>query len=453
AGWSAGRQTNCGSRWSSTRTRSPSGTRSGLPSTSCTKATSRWPSATMRRRALAETSMCRVGSCQCRRSRRSQPARARLAVEPMRNGRPPTAAARASLTRERNSATRGRARLSTSRPSGVGRQPVRARTNRAPPSSCSMRRSCVLNEGCATPSWRAARCRLPVSAMAHSALRCLTSSSMSWEGKAEVQLSPDIQMPTDQDHRAFTARGAGPDREGSRPGPPGRAGQVGTEGDRAALSAVAIITTAVRARTLTMSDSSPHLEESSMRMRMPLSVLTAAGLSLATLGLGTAGPAAAPPTAEGAPVVAYDGTPSAGSPADAKAEAAANRAFFEAVLRSVAEKRAANPKSTAAVTVVYNASGAPSFATQIARSTQIWNSSVSNVRLQAGSSGADFTYREGNDPRGSYASTDGHGRGYIFLDYRQNQTYDSTRVTAHETGHVLGLPDHYSGPCSELMSG
>ncbi|CAM5315741.1 snapalysin [Streptomyces griseomycini] len=181
-----------------------------------------------------------------------------------------------------------------------------------------------------------------------------------------------------------------------------------------------------------------------MRMRMPLSVLTAAGLSLTALGLGTAPASAAPAPSDAGTIAAYNGS---------SEEAAANRAFFEAVLRSAAEKRAAAPDSTAAVTVVYNASRAPSFATQIARSTQIWNSSVSNVRLQAGTSGADFSYYEGNDPRGSYASTDGHGRGYIFLDYRQNQTYNSTRVTAHETGHVLGLPDHYSGPCSELMSG
>ncbi|MFZ4183237.1 snapalysin [Streptomyces pseudogriseolus] len=183
-----------------------------------------------------------------------------------------------------------------------------------------------------------------------------------------------------------------------------------------------------------------------MRLRMPLSVLSAAGLSLTTLGLG-----AAPAGATEAPLASA--ADSYAAYAGSSEEAAANRAFFEAVLESVAEKRAADPTGAAAVTVVYNASQAPTFATQIARSAQIWNSSVSNVRLQAGTSGADFSYYEGNDSRGSYASTDGHGSGYIFLDYAQNRTYNSTRVTAHETGHVLGLPDHYSGPCSELMSG
>ncbi|MFD4590125.1 snapalysin [Streptomyces rubiginosohelvolus] len=171
----------------------------------------------------------------------------------------------------------------------------------------------------------------------------------------------------------------------------------------------------------------------------------AAGLglvaALSTAPVAVAAPAPAAPSASST-IAAYNGSGE---------NAAANRAFLDAVMKSVAEKRAANP-GIKAVTVTYDASGAPSFRSQIANSTQIWNSSVSNVQLQEGS-GADFTYREGNDPRGSYASTDGHGRGYIFLDYAQNQQYDSTRVTTHETGHVLGLPDNYSGPCSELMSG
>jgi snapalysin len=192
-------------------------------------------------------------------------------------------------------------------------------------------------------------------------------------------------------------------------------------------------------------------------MRHPktaLSAICGMGLAFATaFSLAPAAHAAPAPTEAGA-TAAGTATGSASSYAaydGSKAEAAGTKAFFEAVLKSVAEKRAANP-GVRAVTVVYNASAAPTFARQIASSTSIWNSAVSNVKLQAGSN-ADFTYREGNDPRGSFASTNGHGSGYIFLDYRQNQQYNSTRVTAHETGHVLGLPDHYSGPCSELMSG
>ncbi|MFJ4923563.1 snapalysin [Streptomyces sp. NPDC088725] len=190
-------------------------------------------------------------------------------------------------------------------------------------------------------------------------------------------------------------------------------------------------------------------------MRHPKTVISAiAGIGL---GLATAlsAPAIAADTNSAAPTSAVAlSSPIASSQAayaGSKEEAANNKAFFEAVLKSAAEKRAANP-GAASVTVVYDASQAPSFASQIASSTSIWNNAVSNVKLQAGSN-ADFQYYEGNDPAGSYASTDGHGQGYVFLDYAQNEEYDSVRVTAHETGHVLGLPDDYSGPCSELMSG
>ncbi|MDK0522131.1 snapalysin [Streptomyces sp. ML-6] len=189
-------------------------------------------------------------------------------------------------------------------------------------------------------------------------------------------------------------------------------------------------------------------------MRHPRTVMSAVvglGFGLAA-ALGTAPAIAASTASDSAPAVATSEA-RAGYTAysESQENAAANKAFFEAVAKSVAKKRAANPGAQA-VTVVYSATNAPSFRNQIASSAQIWNSSVSNVRLQEGSN-ADFAYYEGNDPRGSYASTDGHGNGYIFLDYAQNQQYNSTRVTAHETGHVLGLPDHYSGPCSELMSG
>lgn len=175
------------------------------------------------------------------------------------------------------------------------------------------------------------------------------------------------------------------------------------------------------------------------------SLALALGLGLASAALGTAAPASAQstPTAPARTTTSgYVGT----------AENAGNKAFFDAVLKSVAKRQAAQP-TLQTVTVYYNASQAPSFRSQISSAASIWNSSVSNVKLQATSGSADFTYYEGNDSRGSYASTNGHGRGYIFLDYTQNQQYDSVRVAAHETGHVLGLPDHYSGPCSELMSG
>ncbi|MEU6405847.1 snapalysin [Streptomyces sp. NPDC046985] len=175
------------------------------------------------------------------------------------------------------------------------------------------------------------------------------------------------------------------------------------------------------------------------------SLAFALGLGLASAALGAATPASAQTTAAG---------PAAGQAryAGSAESAAGNKAFFEAVMRSVAKKQAAHP-DLKSVTVYYNPSQAPTFRSQISSAASIWNSSVSNVKLASTSGSGDFSYYEGNDSRGSYASTDGHGRGYVFLDYAQNRQYDSIRVAAHETGHVLGLPDHYSGPCSELMSG
>ncbi|MFC0623659.1 snapalysin [Kribbella deserti] len=163
-------------------------------------------------------------------------------------------------------------------------------------------------------------------------------------------------------------------------------------------------------------------------------------------------PAFAAPTASAAPIPAPEPASVVSTYAGSPQEAANNKAFYQAVMKSALAKQAKSGNKLAAVTVRYRVN-APTFATQIARSTQIWNSSVTNVQLVQTTGAYDFYYTEGNDPRGSYASTNGHGRGYIFLDYRQAQIYNSTRITSHETGHVLGLPDHYSGPCSELMSG
>ncbi|MGW7539744.1 snapalysin [Streptomyces sp. NPDC054770] len=187
---------------------------------------------------------------------------------------------------------------------------------------------------------------------------------------------------------------------------------------------------------------------SSRTSARPLALALALGLGLAAGALGAAVPASArtataPSASAGTSVARYDGSAE---------EAANNKAFFEAVLKSVAQKRAAQPGAQA-VTVYYNTSRAPSFRSQISAAASIWNSSESDVKLQEASSGADFSYYEGNDQRGSYASTDGHGKGYVFLDYTQTRQYDSVRVVSHETGHVLGLSDDYGGPCSELMSG
>ncbi|WP_328318377.1 snapalysin family zinc-dependent metalloprotease [Streptomyces sp. NBC_00388] len=117
------------------------------------------------------------------------------------------------------------------------------------------------------------------------------------------------------------------------------------------------------------------------------------------------------------------------------------------------------PKATAAVvTLTYDASRAGQWASAITQGVQNWNAAVHNVHLQpASSSGsANFVYVATSGwPQTTLGPiVPGGSRGQVQLGQEAvDEGYDTTRIAAHETGHILGLPDDYSGPCAELMSG
>ncbi|MGW2858918.1 snapalysin family zinc-dependent metalloprotease [Streptomyces sp. NPDC001205] len=118
----------------------------------------------------------------------------------------------------------------------------------------------------------------------------------------------------------------------------------------------------------------------------------------------------------------------------------------------------ATPRAPAAVvTLTYDASAAGPWSDSIAQAVRNWNDAVHNVRLEpAGSSGsADYVYEATSGwPEATLGPIFPGGYGDVQLGQQAvNEGYDATRITAHETGHILGLPDDYSGPCSELMSG
>lgn len=118
------------------------------------------------------------------------------------------------------------------------------------------------------------------------------------------------------------------------------------------------------------------------------------------------------------------------------------------------------PKAAPAAVVVltYDASQAGQWAAAITRGVQNWNNAVHNVHLQPASSAstAAFVYKATTGwPQTTLGPFfPGGRRGQVQLGQEAvTEGYDVTRIAAHETGHILGLLDHYSGPCSELMSG
>ena len=101
--------------------------------------------------------------------------------------------------------------------------------------------------------------------------------------------------------------------------------------------------------------------------------------------------------------------------------------------------------------VKYDASGAGIWKPNVDAAVQIWNSSVKNVQLVAGRP-ATMTLVASDD--WPYAEPTALGRGRIHLgEEAVREGFDRTRITAHEIGHILGLPDDRTGLCSDLMSG
>ncbi|MFI7606917.1 snapalysin family zinc-dependent metalloprotease [Micromonospora sp. NPDC049366] len=112
----------------------------------------------------------------------------------------------------------------------------------------------------------------------------------------------------------------------------------------------------------------------------------------------------------------------------------------------------ANPSpAAAAMTICYNTSQAPSYASIANQAASIWNNATSNLTLTAncGSNLRIYQITGG----GSYAVRTSLGNGRVYIDTQQAQQYSPLRIMTHEIGHILGLPDNYNGNCAILMSG
>jgi snapalysin len=132
--------------------------------------------------------------------------------------------------------------------------------------------------------------------------------------------------------------------------------------------------------------------------------------------------------------------------------AAAAFALAVAGVQAVSAGPAAAAEPGAAVrTLYYDASRAAEFQGAVTAAVQIWNRSVTNVRLAPGTP-ANFTiYADNGWPR---AQTTRLGNGRIWMGRQAvNQGHNPTRIAAHEIGHILGLPDRRTGLCTDLMSG
>jgi snapalysin len=110
--------------------------------------------------------------------------------------------------------------------------------------------------------------------------------------------------------------------------------------------------------------------------------------------------------------------------------------------------------STAAVVLTYDTSGAEEFVDAVDKGAAVWNDSVKNVQLKPASSGDRANIEILADDGWPRAQTTSLGNGTIWIGRQAvDEGYNTVRISAHELGHILGLPDMKPGPCSSLMSG
>ncbi|KND41728.1 MULTISPECIES: snapalysin family zinc-dependent metalloprotease [Streptomyces] len=110
--------------------------------------------------------------------------------------------------------------------------------------------------------------------------------------------------------------------------------------------------------------------------------------------------------------------------------------------------------SAAARVFTYDASGSAEFRSAVDRGAAIWNESVDAVELRPVTAGQRANIRVLADNGWPRALPTTLGNGTVYIGRQAvDQGYNTIRISSHELGHILGLPDRKPGPCSSLMSG
>ncbi|MGX1267657.1 snapalysin family zinc-dependent metalloprotease [Streptomyces phaeoluteigriseus] len=126
------------------------------------------------------------------------------------------------------------------------------------------------------------------------------------------------------------------------------------------------------------------------------------------------------------------------------------------LLGGPAHARAGAPadQPLAARVVTYDAGASAEFRSAVERGAAIWNESVDNVELRPAAAGQRADVRVLADNGWPRALTTSLGNGTVYIGRQAvGQGYNTVRISAHELGHILGLPDRKPGPCTSLMSG